>query len=283
MPTRENPRFACQTYSWQMSGKWFGRLDEIVASIADAGISAIEPEVCMTGGYERAEDLKALLDRYGIELAALTLVLDWQGAEETAQERAEADRVIGVLQSFPGTKLAFVQMPREDWEQRERAQDNLLACLGAITQRAQAAGIDTTFHPNSPMHSIVRTRSDYERVLPRLPDGLGWTPDVGHLVAGGLDPVKTVREYRRLVNHIHLKDVAADGGWAQNGTGVADMVGAVRVLAETGYDGWIVLEDESSFAEADPHAAAAANAAYANSQLVPLFENPHHESAPTTS
>lgn len=263
--------FASQTYSWQMSGAWGGRLGEIAEVIARAGFAGIEFEVVMSGGYETAEDVGRLLDGTALELAALTLVLPWRAAEETDDERAEADRVIEVVRHFPAAKLVLVQVPFEaPPPDRARAQDDLLACLAAVTSRARAAGVSPTFHPNSPSGSIVRTREDYDRVLPRLPEGLGWTPDVGHIFVGGMDPVEIITAYRDLVDHIHLKDAARSGGWMQNGTGDIDMAAAVDLLARTGYTGWVVVEEESPEAERDPDSAALANGVYVRSVLEPL-------------
>lgn len=266
-------RFASQTYAWQMSGAWRGRLGEIAEVVGRNGFEGIEFEVVMSEGYETADAVSRLLTGNDLSVAAITLVLPWRHTEETPEERAEADRIIDVLRHFPGAKLALVQWPfDEPPAEREAAQDRLLSCLTAITARALAAGVSPTYHPNSPAGSIVRDSDDYERVLPRLPQGLGWTPDTGHIALGGMDCVEVIRRYRDRVDHIHLKDADAAGQWVPNGSGVIDMPGAVRLLAETGYSGWIVVEDESPDAERDPHASAAANSEYVRDVLKPITE-----------
>jgi inosose dehydratase len=264
-------RFASQTYSWQMSGRWFGRLDSIAHTVKAAGFAGIEPEVCMIDRFETSDRMSRLLDRTELELAAMTLVLDWRGAEETESEREEADRAIELVRAFPSAKLAVVQMPSGAWTDRTQAQHNLLSCLRAVTARALDAGVAITFHPNSPSQSIVRDRADYDRVLTNLPEGLGWTPDTGHLHLGGMDPVDTIRDFLTLVDHIHLKDADQAGSWVPNGQGVIDLVGCVDLLARSHYRGWVVLEDESPEADGDPDSAAAANGKFVRSHLEPLF------------
>ncbi|USQ75337.1 sugar phosphate isomerase/epimerase family protein [Ornithinimicrobium cryptoxanthini] len=265
--------FASQTYSWQMSGAWTGRLGEIAQVVASSGFSGIEFEVVMSDGYETADQVGLLLETNGLKLAALTLVLPWRDAQEKEAERVEADRVIEVVQHFPRSKLVLVQVPfDEPPADRETAQSHLLGCLAGITERAVAGGVSPTFHPNSPRGSIVRTREDYDRVIPRLPKGLGWTPDTGHLAAGGMDPVEMIRLHREKVDHIHLKDADAAGKWVQNGSGAIDMAGAVALLVGTGYRGWVVVEDESPEAERDPNAAAAANGMFVRDVLGPLTD-----------
>ena len=273
MPASPSVRFASQTYSWQMSGNWFGKLNEIVDSVRTSGFDGIEPEVCMTGGFESSPSLENLLHHNSIELAALTLVLDWQHPTETLEERLEADRVIDILRKFPSTKLVLVQMPSRLWKDKAIAQENLLKCLKSVSNRAAEFNIEVTFHPNSPAESLVRTSEDYEKILNRLPSNLGWTPDTGHLFVGGMNPVEMITSFRNLVNHIHLKDADLSGSWVPNGDGSIDLVGCVAVLAQTNYTGWIVLEDESPQAEIDPMGAAAANGKYFAERLLPLFSN----------
>jgi sugar phosphate isomerase/epimerase len=113
----------------------------------------------------------------------------------------------------------------------------------------------------------VRTAADYGVLLDGLPDGVGFTPDLGHLVRGGMDPLDVLATYRDRIDHIHYKDVADDGSWAPTGGGVVDFPAVTRYLARTGYTGWIVMEDESPQARADPDGAAARNAEYARTVL----------------
>jgi inosose dehydratase len=270
--TERQVRFAAQTYSWQMSNRWGGRLSEIATVVAQAGFAGIEPEVRMMDGFHDVGALQALLTGRNVSLAAIALVLDWRGPTESAVERGEANRVIDLLGTFEDARLVLVQMPSSEWTDRRLAQEHLVACMSAVARRATDRGIVTTFHPNSPSNSIVRTQVDYDRVLPKLPPYLGWTPDTGHLAVGGMDSVHMIRDYRELVNHIHLKDADGEGRWVPNGQGAIDLIGSVRVLAETSYQGWVVVEDESPSAESDPNSAAFRNEAWIKTNLQPLFD-----------
>ena len=266
-------QFASQTYSWQMSGAWAGRLGEIAPVVARSGFGGIEFEVVMSDGYETADAVARLLSGNDLTLAALTLVLPWRHQSETNDERTETDRVIEVVRQFPEAKLVLVQVPyTAPPADRAAAQDALLCCLSSVTRRARAAGVSPTFHPNAATGSIVRDFADYERVMPHLPSGLGWTPDTGHLAVGGMDCLEMIRRYRERVDHIHLKDADAAGNWVPNGSGVIDMAGAVELLAQTGYSGWVVVEDESPEARDDPNAVAAANGDFVRTMLRPIVE-----------
>lgn len=263
--------FACQTYSWQMSGERYrGRLDHIAVVAAEAGFPALEPEAWMLGGYRDPARLEELLDEHGLGLAAVALAQPWREDDETADERLEADAVISLLVRFPGARLVLVQLPGADRSNLARRQACAISCINAVARRALRAGVPPTVHPNSPPGSLFRTRDDYEILLDRLDPEIGFTPDVGHVAAGGMDPLELVRSHRERVDHVHLKDLDSEGRWAATGKGVLDFPGIVSLLVDTGYRGWLVFEDECAESERDPDAAAGSNARYARDVLMPI-------------
>lgn len=103
-----------------------------------------------------------------------------------------------------------------------------------------------------------------------LPQRIGLTPDLGHIVRGGMDPLEIISTYRERVDYVHIKDITADGIWSPAGAGVIDIRAVVRYLADTGYIGWITMEDELPEAERDPDAAVLPNGEYAQSVLAPV-------------
>jgi inosose dehydratase len=261
-------RFACQTYSWQMTvDAYRGRLDHMISVSAKAGFAGFEPEVVMLGEDWTASGLRSQLADHGVQLAALCLVEEWSGPRETVAEATEADKVIETVAGIDGAVINLCQFPGADRAQLRARQDNLLSCVDAVSARAEAAGVHCTFHPNSPAGSVFRTDADYAYLLAQLPERIGFTPDLGHLAKGGMDPLEVVRRYRDRVDHVHVKDMHADGSWARTGEGIIDIPAVTRFLADTDFAGWIVLEDESPEAEADPDRAVIRNGAYVRNVL----------------
>lgn len=265
-------RFGCQTYSWQMNiDTYRGRVGHMASTAARAGFAGFEPEVVMLGEDWSAVGLRAELDRYGLHLAALCLVEAWSGPGETDKEARAADRAVDAVASFPGAVLNLCQSPGPDRLDLASRQRNALRCLADVSARAADRGVHCTFHPNSPPGSVFRTATDYEVLLEGLPERVGFTPDLGHIVKGGMQPLEVLMTYGDRVDHIHYKDIDAGGDWAATGTGVVDFVAVTRYLVDSGYSGWIVMEDESPQAQADPDAAARRNADYARTSLTPVL------------
>jgi inosose dehydratase len=267
-------RLGFQTYTWQMSyERYRDRLGHILDVMAAAGGAGCEPEVCMLGEFASAPArLREALDRRGLQLAALCLVADWRQAKETQTERVAADRTLDYLRFFPGTLLLLCQMPGKDQERRRERQRNALACINEVARRAANRGIASAFHPNSPPGSVFRTREDYDVMLEGLDaSGVGFAPDSGHMLRGGMDPLATIESCRGLVKHLHFKDIAANGEWTKMGRGITDFSAIVAYLTKTGYDGWIMVEDESPEAERDPDAVTLANGKYLRDELGPVL------------
>ena len=55
------------------------------------------------------------------------------------------------------------------------------------------------------------------------------------------------------------------------GEGSIDFEGVTRFLMDTGYDGWLIVEDESAEAEIDPDGVTKTDGVYLRNRIAPLF------------
>ena len=60
------------------------------------------------------------------------------------------------------------------------------------------------------------------------------------------------------------------GGWTAMGAGIIDFPAIVTMLKDTGYRGWIMIEEESPEAEVDPNTATTKNGEYLRQSLLPI-------------
>ena len=138
--------------------------------------------------------------------------------------------------------------------------------LEAVAAETHAAGVRIAFHPHA--GTYVETPDEVDRLTASLPaDVLPLCLDVGHWTVGGGDPVDALRRFGDRVTHVHLKDVdptvlellragtipgflAAIRArlFTELGSGVLDLDGVLDVLAERGYDGWLMVEQDSGWA-----------------------------------
>ena len=257
-------RFGCQFYTWQMSGdKYQGKLDHITKVVGQSGFAGIEPETVMLGNYYDAGRMRELLAARQLELGALTLVCDWCHAVETDIEKQATAQAIDFLGHFPGSMLVLCQMPGKDREHLRQRQDSALNCIEAVAGRASARGIPSAFHPNSPAGSVFRTSDDYSLLLGELHRRqIGFAPDTGHIIKGGMDVQAIFESAATLIRHVHFKDIDANQNWVGMRHGITDFPRIVQGLNKHGFRGWIMVEEESAAAETDPDTATRQNGQY---------------------
>lgn len=248
-------RFGSEVYTWFMNndGKTHaGRLGHMIEVIAKAGFTGIQPIHFWMGDLSDPGLLEAKLKEQGIELAAIALALEWNSTEETEKEREEADQTINLLQRFSGAILCTVQKPSGRHNLVERRQ-SLVNIVNTVSRRAMEKGVPCSFHPNSPHTSITRTEEDYQVILESLDStATGWTPDVGHIINAGMDPLEKMKQYASMINHVHYKDWNGVPEFALMGKGKVDFLAITQWLKDSDYKGWIICEDEGEEALEDP-------------------------------
>lgn len=138
--------------------------------------------------------------------------------------------------------------------------------LGAGAERIaravrDATGLATVFHHHC--GTYVETPLEIEMLLSHTsPELIGLCLDTGHATYGGGDPLELLDRYRGRIAHLHFKDCdpsVADearrrewdyvqavrrGVFCELGRGSVDFARIVQRLGRTGYDGWIVVEQD---------------------------------------
>ena len=130
-----------------------------------------------------------------------------------------------------------------------------------IARNAAELGVRTAFHPHAA--SYVEAPHEIERLLVATdPTLVGLCLDTGHVGYGGGDPAALARAHGRRVRHVHLKDLhrtvhasaiargvgfrdaVGQGVFAPLGAGDLDLRGTLVALRDSGYDGWLVVEQD---------------------------------------
>ncbi len=137
--------------------------------------------------------------------------------------------------------------------------------LETISDETRAAGARIAFHPHA--GTYVETPDEVARLATAIDaETLPFCLDVGHWIVGGGDPVEALTRYGERVTHVHLKDVdrvvlaglraGTVGGFGaairqrlftELGSGVLDLDRVLEMLAARGYDGWLMVEQDSGW------------------------------------
>jgi inosose dehydratase len=149
----------------------------------------------------------------------------------------------------------------ETWLDADRHR-TLVDNLHRAGEIVASLGLRAVIHPHA--GTYLETDDEIERLMEALDTSLvGLCLDTGHLRYGGADPAGRIRDYADAVHHVHIKDCRASvletlpegagfvgavkrGVFAPLGEGDSDIPGCVAALSAIGYEGWLVVEQDTA-------------------------------------
>ena len=178
-------------------------------------------------------------------------------------------KVVGISEqsySIQGTDKPIFEakyvMNDEEWD---------VSCKGLnkLGKTAKDMGIALTLHHH--MGTVVQTEAEIDRMMENTdPELFSLLFDSGHLAYCGEDYMSVLKKYAKRIKHVHLKDIRPDviakvkaehlsflqgvrmGTFTVPGDGAIDFAPIFDVLAETGYEGYVLVEAEQDPAIANP-------------------------------
>ncbi len=154
-------------------------------------------------------------------------------------------------------------MSDAEWDRFTRGYEEL-------SRVAAEEGMKMGYHHH--MGTIIESAADIERFMEMAGPHTRLLLDTGHAWFGGADPEQLARQYMDRVSHIHCKNVRPEvarevrekglsflegvrrGAFTVPGDpeGCVDFEPVLRVAAEQGYSGWVVIEAEQDSAVRNP-------------------------------
>lgn len=250
--------------------------EQCVSEMALAGFSGCE--VGCKYPSDTAE-LKKALDLRGVRIcnrwfSSFLLSKPYEETERAFREslaflKAMGAGVIGLSEQSYSTQGQDVPI----FEQRHIMNDQewgaLCTGLNRLGKVARDTGMKLTFHHH--MGTVVQTAEEIGRMMGNTdPELLFLLFDSGHLAYCGEDYLAVLKKHAKRVAHVHLKDIrpavvgkvkeermsflagVRAGAFTVPGDGSIDFDPIFRILGESGYEGWMVVEAEQDPAKADP-------------------------------
>ena len=265
-------RLAAAPISWgvcEVPG--WGRMlppDRVLGEMADLGILATELGPIGWLGDEPAV-VRAHLERHGLRLVGgfVPLVLHEPAIGAT---RAEADRVARLLAEAGADVFVAAVVTDAAWSPPvaldDEQWDRLVTHLAEVEELVAGHGLQLALHPH--VGTLIERADAVERLL--ASSDVGWCLDTGHLLIGEVDPAGFARRHGDRVVHVHLKDVddrvaarlrsgelslmqaTQAGMFRPLGHGDAGIQDVIRLLDESGYERWLVLEQDTAITGQEP-------------------------------
>lgn len=222
--------------------------------------------------------LGPLLDRFGLKL-----VSGWFSGEllerSVAEEKSRIEEQLSTFAALGAPVIVYAEttgsvQARQSvpLSKRPRIGDDDFRDYGVkLTELAEwlaERGVPMAYHHH--MGTVVETEREVDLLMNYTGEAVGLLLDTGHLAFAGGDVEGTTRRHGKRINHVHCKDLRPDvlkqvrerdmsfldgvieGVFTVPGDGMLDYGRFAEVLAEIGYEGWVVVEAEQDPAKAPP-------------------------------
>lgn len=191
--------------------------------------------------------------------------------EHVAFLAAMEAKVVGVSeQSYSTQGIQSQPVFEGKYEMNDAQWDALCDGLNRLGRLSlEEYGVALTFHHH--MGTVVQSAAETDRLMAGTdPTYVSLLFDSGHFAYCGEDPTELVRRYTKRIKHVHLKDIRPEvvakvrenrwsflegvrqGAFTIPGDGCVEFDPIFACLAESGYEGYMVVEAEQDPAKANP-------------------------------
>lgn len=248
--------------------------EQIAQWVSDAGYDGID--LGPVGLLGRGDDLIDRLRRHSLELAGGWIDLPFATTDEDAFAHALAalDHTLDVFLDAVSAQPVLAPLPTladsgdaarkarpggaEELTLRGPKWESFAERVDRVVTHVRGRGLEPTFHHHA--CTYIETPEEIEALLAATDVDI--TFDSGHLLIGGGDPLTDFRRWKDRINHLHLKDariqVLRDALTTEDpmgtiwekrvfvplGDGDLDVDQLTQDIIDSGYSGWLIVEQD---------------------------------------
>lgn len=219
--------------------------EQAIADVSRLGYQGFESFGSVLENWESRGGVGSLLEAANLPLVGAYCPMVLTDAARRRDEVAKIVRWAGLIKKYGG-RIAVIGPDNVDRASFDfnAARASIVAALNDIGAALADVGVVGALHQHT--GSCITTRDETYAVMEAVnTNAVKLCPDTGELLAGGLDPVRVVRDFLEIVAHVHIKDYD-DGdyndGYCPVGTGRVDVAGVIDVLESSDADFMIMAE-----------------------------------------
>jgi len=230
--------------------EWFEFASELGLDGADISVLHLDSldRAYLRSVRDQAADL-------GLSIPMLVTYSDF--TQPSAQDRAQQSEMLARhIEAGHELGVSFLRVTAGQAHPGVEREEGIAAAVDGLTgamDAARQAGVTLAYENHT--RGAGWTRNDFsqpadiflEIVRRTEGSGLGILFDTANNLAHGDDPLPVLEAVKHRVSVVHLNDVGRAGYFEPVllGTGVAPIVELLRMLVDTGFDGWVSVEEAS--------------------------------------
>ena len=261
-------RTGCQTRSYYVPNRDRAQLNAALDDIAAAGFEGFETnQMCLAADFAHPGPLRADLARRKLELLGLHVGGNLH-APAAAPQTLETMRGVAQGAKNLGAEMLVVSaaaVRNMEGSALQVAMRQKAVALEELGKWCRAFGVRLAAHNHT--EETLRNFSEFRLIAEATSAAnVSLMVDVGHTGVTGVDPVPFLHDYGRRVAGIHVRDYR-DGKHVALGKGVVNLKGVAKVLHDTKWSGWVILELEAAAGAAKPPDAVRAARKYLREEM----------------
>lgn len=210
-------------------------LSQIFSDVAYAGFDGIETMEHPLRSAVYTKQIKELIDQYKIKLNGSSYGADMWNKDKQNQIYEDVDLIFTNMASVGARTFGVSVGEPAGRKKTEDEFDNQATLLKKIISLGEKKGIVLNLHNHTA--EVENHMYDLRGTLKRIPDvKLG--PDLNWLLRAGINPVDFLREFRKQIVFMHLRDQLSNGKWPESmGEGNVNFKEIADVLREINFEG----------------------------------------------
>jgi sugar phosphate isomerase/epimerase len=215
-------------------------LERIFSDVAYAGFDGVETMEQPLRSTVYTGQIKELIDKYKIKLTGSSWSGDMWDKDKFNKITEDADLIFTNMASVGGKTFGVSVGEPSGREKTEKEFDTQAALLRKLISMGEEKGIVLNLHNHTA--EVKNNMYDLRGTLKRIPD-IRLGPDLNWLLRAGINPLDFLREFRKQIVFLHLRDQLADGKWPESmGEGNVDFREIAKVLNEISFEGYAIIE-----------------------------------------
>ena len=215
-------------------------LDRIFSDVSYAGFDGVETMEHPLRSSVYTSQIKELIDKYKINLIGSSYSGNMWDRDQHNKIFEDVDNIFTNMALVGGRTFGVSVGEPEGREKTEKEFDNQELLLKELISLGVKKGIVLNLHNHTA--EVINNMYDLRGTLKRIPD-IRLGPDLNWLLRAGIDPVDFLREFRRQIVFLHLRDQLSNGKWPESmGEGDVDFKEIAGVLKEIGFEGDAIIE-----------------------------------------
>ena len=223
-------------------------LEPAMKDASELGYHCFETFASILEDHDKKGTLVSLLDRYPIPLRSAYVTVNVTDPAQRKDQIAMLQRYAKIVKKYGGSYLVqSANGPRTGYVFAEH-KANIIAALNEYGKAVNDAGLRTGLHQHT--GTAIETREETYDVMNAVDTRyMHFAPDIGQAQKGGTDAAQLVKDFAKIIDHMHLKDFKGwehMAGYCPLGEGKVDLKSVLETMEKANPNANIMHELDGS-------------------------------------